>query len=139
MKKLFRMEIALVLVFGFSPSVYAAEYSHTALVSFCPHQNTVVGSCISSHSGGIANAINFRCLLKRGGLTLDAAEFSAFDLETSTEFGATLTGPLTANRNYCARNKSDYLNAVFGGLAIIANQGSSGQHCNFYSVSGTGR
>ena len=139
MKKDLGKIIVFMFACGWAPITYAAEYSHTAHTSFCPHQRLAVGTCVSSHSGGFADAINLKCLLKRGGATIASNLFSEYDLETGSQFNLSASGALVANRNYCTRNQSQYLVDTLFGLSVIVNQGNTAQHCKFYSVAGTGR
>ena len=140
MKKIyFTKTVSVIIAFGLGSITHAASYSHTALTTFCPHQGTVVGTCTSSHSGGFADAINLKCLVKQGGSKIGSNKFSESDLEDSTVFNFSASGPLIANRNYCTHNKSRYLVQTIFGLTEIMNQGNTFQHCDFYRVSGADR
>jgi hypothetical protein len=131
--------ISVIIACGLGSITHADSYSHTALTTFCPHQGTVVGTCTSSHSGGFADAINLKCIVKQSGSKIGSNKFSESDLEGSTVFNFSASGPLIANRNYCTHNKSRYLVQGIFGLIEILNQGDSFRHCEFYRVSGTGR
>lgn len=130
MKNTLQKVSAFVLASAIAPIASAdVVFSHTALTQICEHSNSVLGTCVTSHTGGGVTQAQLDCKLQKASMNIASFTSLETNLESNTSFTMHLNGSLVANQLFCTRNVSKYLTQS----GQVATGQQSAQNCKVHS------